>query len=134
MDDGDFEHICLPSPDGDIEIIPGFRDKYHEALSQPGGTVLTIASFFAARHKFSNGAEDEESAPLERGFRQSPSGKGVSGRGGTNPKSLKGGGSSWIFFLIQKKGLGLNQTQLKSLYQAQIQSRFLSVSVYPVYP
>ena len=30
MDDGDFEEVDLPSPEGDVEIIPGFRNKFLE--------------------------------------------------------------------------------------------------------
>ena len=53
-------------------------------------------------------------------------GDGGGGGAGSRTKARtveRGGGSSWNRFLIQKKGLGLNQTQLKSLYKAQMQSR-----------
>jgi hypothetical protein len=28
MDDNDFEEVLLPSPDADVEIIPGFRVSF----------------------------------------------------------------------------------------------------------
>ena len=32
----------------------GFRDKYHDALSQPGMTITSMPSFFSSKHKFAS--------------------------------------------------------------------------------
>jgi len=139
MDDNDFEEVMLPSPDGDVEIIPGFRSKFHDALMlRPGASILeAIAYRSRLGKKEAGGGGGEEEGPARRAADESAGednggehglGAGRSGRG-SQPGGLeqnpveRGGGSAWNRFLIQKKGLGLNQTQLKTLYRAQMQSK-----------
>ncbi len=147
MDDNDYEDVLLPSPDGDVEIIPGFRTKYLEGKykaalggGRGGGSTSSgrAQSDSVLSHKLSGAAGGRGGGGSSGGFgREGAAGGGEEGRGGggggdggggadshTKSRTVeRGGGSAWNRFLIQKKGLGLNQTQLKSLYKAQMQSR-----------
>lgn len=144
MDDNDFEEVFLPSPDGDVEIIPGFRRKYHEAIAlRPSASILEALEYRRGLSKMKDigetgieaevegdGIAGEELADLGEEYEGQNTGRHHTVRSqvglvqrGLNRHGDRRGATSWNRFLIQKKGLGLNQSQLKSLYKCQMQSR-----------
>ena len=115
MDDGDYEEVLLPSPDGDVEIIPGFRKKF-----LAGQHHCWLEDNFVRREKGMMGRDVDAASGAVVRTRV----KGELDNEGKRGELLtKGGASSWNRFLVQKKGLGLNRAQLQTLYKAQMQSR-----------